>query len=154
MKARLLAAAIVAVVLSIAPISTTYQIFGLLHVLASIVAFGPLFFYPRMQRNGETAAVAALHMKLVFPALTLLWVLGMGMAGIGEYDLAETQWMSAAILVWLATMLISWFLIRPSITDASQAARSKMAAGIGSTHVLLVIALWLMVFKPGGSTFK
>ena len=57
-----------------------YQIFGLLHVLCAIAAFGPLFLYPRLQRAGETQAVAALHMKLVFPALTLMWVLGMGMA--------------------------------------------------------------------------
>ncbi len=134
--------------------STTYNVFALLHLLAAIVAFGPLFLYPRMQRDGETTAVAALHMKLVFPALTLLWVFGMGMAGIGKYDLAETRWITASILVWLATMLISWFLIRPSIKDNTDAARSKMAAGVGSTHLLLAIALYLMVFQPGGSTFK
>ena len=140
--------------LAILPISTTYQIFGLLHVLAAICAFGPLFLYSRMQRNGETQAIAHLHMRFVFPALTVLWILGMGMAGIGEFDLAETHWMTAAIVVWLATMLISWFLIRPSITDTSEAARKKMSAGIGSTHLLLIVALWLMVFQPGGSTFK
>ena len=26
----------------------------------------------------------------------------MGMAGIGKYDLAETQWITVAIVVWLA----------------------------------------------------
>ena len=140
--------------LAIVPISTTYQIFGLLHVLAAICAFGPLFLYPRLQANGETAAIAKLHMRFVFPALTILWILGMGMAGIGKYDLAETQWITVAIVVWLANMLISWFLIRPSIGDTSESARKKMSAGIGSTHVLLIIALWLMVFQPGGSTFK
>jgi hypothetical protein len=29
-----------------------------------------------------------------------------------------------------------------------------MAAGIGITHLLLVVALYLMIFKPGGSVFK
>ena len=141
-------------VLAITPISTTFQIFGLLHVLAAICAFGPLFLYPRMQRNGETQSIAKMHMRFVFPSLTLLWILGMGMAGIGKYDLAETQWVPAAIVVWLATMLISWFLIRPSIGDTSESARKKMSAGIGSTHVPLIIALWLMVFQPGGTTLK
>jgi hypothetical protein len=134
--------------------SSTYHLFEVLHILAAVVAFGPLFFYPRLQRNGETATVAALHMKLVFPALTLLWVLGMALAGVGKYDFAKTHWLTAAIVVWLVTMLISWFLIRPSITDSSESARKKMSAGIGSTHLLLVIALWLMVFQPGGNTFK
>ncbi len=146
--------ATVPAVLAILPISSTYQLLGLLHILAAVCAFGPLFLYPRLQRNGETQAIASMHMKFVFPSLTLLWVLGMGLAGVGKFDLAETQWMTGAIVVWLATMVISWFLIRPSITDTSESARSKMAAGIGSTHVLLVVALWLMIFQPGGSTFK
>jgi len=139
---------------AILPISTTYQFVGLLHVLAAIAAFGPLFLYPRLQRNGETEAVASLHMKLVFPALTLLWVLGMGLAGIGKYDMAETKWMVGSIAIWLATMVISWFLIRPSLTDTSESARSKLSAGIGMTHILLIVALYLMIFQPGGSVFK
>ncbi len=149
---------IVPVVLAIVAVntgfSTTYRLFGLLHILAAIVAFGPLFFYHRLQRLGETTAVAILHMRLVFPALTLVWVLAMGMAGIGKYDLAETTWMTVSIVIWLAMMVVSWFLIRPSITDTSEAARKKMGAGVGVTHLLLVVVLWLMVFQPGGSTFK
>jgi hypothetical protein len=134
--------------------SSTYHFFLVLHIIAAVVAFGPLFLYPRLQRNGETATVAALHMKLVFPALIVLWVLGMALAGIGKYDFAETQWLTGAIVVWLAAVLVSWFLIRPSITDSSESARKKMSAGVGITHLLLVIALWLMVFQPGGNTFN
>ena len=140
--------------LAILPISTSYQLFGLLHIIAAIGAFGPLFLYPRLQRNGETQAMARMHMRFVFPSLVALWVLGMGMAGIGEYDLAETWWMTGSILVWLATLVISWFLIRPAIADTGSSARSKLAAGVGSTHLLLVVALYLMVFEPGGSVFK
>lgn len=131
-----------------------YQIFGLLHVLCAIAAFGPLFLYPRLQRAGETQAVAALHMKLVFPALTLMWVLGMGMAGFGKFELAEMHWLTGSIAVWAAMMAISWFLIKPSLTDTGEEARKKMAAGIGSTHLLLVIGLYLMVFQPGGVVTK
>ncbi len=140
--------------LAILPISTSYQLFGLLHVIAAIGAFGPLFFYPRLQRNGETQTMAALHMRFVFPSLVALWVLGMGMAGIGEYNLAETWWMTGSILVWLATLVVSWFLIRPAIGDTSDAARKKLSAGVGVTHLLLVVALYLMVFEPGGSVFN
>lgn len=128
--------------------------FGLLHVIAAIGAFGPLFFYPRLQRAGETQAMAALHMRFVFPSLVALWVLGMGMAGIGEYNLAETWWMTGSILIWLVVLVVSWFLIRPAITDGGESARAKMSAGVGVTHLALVAALYLMVFQPGGSVFN
>jgi hypothetical protein len=139
---------------AVLPISTTYQLVGLLHVVAAIVAFGPLFLYPRLQSAGETATIASLHMKLVFPALVMLWVLGMGMAGIGKYDMAETKWMGGSIAIWLATMVVSWFLIKPSLTETGDSARSKLSAGVGITHILLIAALYLMIFKPGGSVFK
>ena len=139
---------------AILPLSTTYQIFGLLHILAAIVAFGPLFLYPRLHRDGETQAMAWIHMRIVFPALVLLWVLGMGMVGIESYDLANTPWITASIMVWLVALAVSWFLIRPAITDTSDSAQRKLSAGVGITHLLLIVALWLMIFQPGDTVFK
>ena len=85
-----------------------------------------------MQRNGETQSIAKMHMRFVFPALTI------------AVDPRDGTWRASAsttsprpsgsmrrIVVWLATMLISWFLIRPSIGDTSESARKKMSAGIG-----------------------
>jgi hypothetical protein len=129
--------------------TTSFRILGLLHILAAIVAFGPLFLYPRLQQAGETQTIAKLHTWLVTPALVLVWVLGMGMAGVGKYDMANTTWLPVSIVVWLAALAVSWFLIRPAIGDTSEAARKKMAAGIGVTHILLIVALWLMIFHPG-----
>lgn len=140
--------------LAILDINTGYQILGLLHILAAIVAFGPLFLYPPLQRAGETQTIAKLHMWLVFPALVLVWALGMGLAGVGEYDMANTPWMTVSILVWLITLAVSWFLIRPGLLDEGEGARKKMAAGIGVTHILLIVTLFLMVFKPGDTVFK
>ncbi len=139
---------------AILDINTQYQVFGLLHILCAIAAFGPLFLYPRMQRAGETQAIAALHMKLVFPALILLWVLGMGMAGFGKFALAEMHWLTGSIAIWIAMVAVSWLLIKPAIGDSSEAATKKLSAGIGITHLLLVVALFLMVFQPGGVVVK
>jgi hypothetical protein len=50
---------------------------------------------------------------------------------------------------WAILMIISWFLIKPAITDATDAGKSKLAAGTGITHLLLIFGLYLMVFKPG-----
>ena len=139
-----------AAVLAILDISTGYQIFGLLHVLAAIVAFGPLFIYPSMQRAGAGATVAKLHLRLVLPALTLIWVLGMGMVGLSDevWKIGDT-WIVLSLLGWVVAMVASWFLIRPALTDTSERARSRMGAGIGITHLVLVVVLYLMIFKPG-----
>ncbi len=127
---------------------TLVKLLYLVHVLSIVAAFGPLFLYPRMQRAGETSAMAALHMKLVFPALILLWVVGMGMAGVNKFALAEMWWITITIALWIGSVAVSWFLIRPAISDTSDDAKKKLSMGIGITHLILVISLVLMIFKP------
>ena len=136
--------------------TTGYRVLGLLHILAAIAAFGPLFIYPSMQRSGASDAVARLHLRLVLPALALSWVLGMGLVGMSKPDGSDEAvfkmsqtWIVLALIVWVVMMAISWFMIRPALTDGGEAARSRMAAGIGITHLLLIVQLYLMIWKPG-----
>jgi hypothetical protein len=131
-----------------------YRILYFVHLLAAIAAFGPLFLYPRLQRAGATVEVARLHMRLVFPALVVLWVAGMGMAGVGKISLAGTPFVTATILLWLISPVVSWFMIRPALADPGESTRKIMAAGIGITHLILVVSLYLMIFKPGGYEFN
>ena len=133
---------------------TLYRILYFVHLLAAIAAFGPLFLYPRLQRAGQTAEVARLHMRLVFPALVLLWVAGMGMAGVGKIDLVGTPFVTSTILLWLIALAVSWFMIRPALTGTGGDTRTIMATGIGLTHLILVVSLYLMIFKPGGYEFN
>jgi hypothetical protein len=137
-------------VLAIFDISTGYRIVGIIHVLAVIVAFGPLFFYPSLQRAGAAATIATLHMRLVLPALALAGVLGVALLEMSDdqWEFSQT-WVVLALIGWVALMLVSWFLIRPGLTDTGDQARAKMSSGIGVTHLLLVVMLYLMVFKPG-----
>jgi len=130
--------------------SAGYRIMGLLHIIAAVAAFGPVLMYPGLKRAGETATLARLHMRVTFPALIVLWVLGMGLAGMSEdaYKVSQT-WMALSIVVWAILVAASWLLIRPAITDDSPSAVSKMAAGSGITHLGLVIGLVLMIWKPG-----
>jgi hypothetical protein len=130
-----------------------YRILYLIHLLAVIAAFGPLFLYPRLQRAGATTEVARLHMRLVFPALVVLWVAGMGLAGVGKISLVGTPWVTASILLWLIALAVSWFMIRPALNEPGDDTRKIMAAGIGITHLILVVSLYLMIFKPGGYEF-
>jgi hypothetical protein len=127
-----------------------YRVMGLVHVLSAIVAFGPLFLYPGLRRAGETSTIASMHMRMTFPALVVLWVAGMGLSGMSEDATSCPRlWLSLSILVWVVLIAVSWFLIRPSITDQSEAATKKLSAGVGITHLGLIVGLVLMIWKPG-----
>ncbi len=128
-----------------------YNIFLIAHVITAVVAFGPLFVYPKLRRSGQISSVAGLHMRVVFPSLTALWVLGMGLAGLSDGLIKVADlWMTLSIILWALLMAVSWFLIRPALRDdGDERTASMLSAGVGITHLGLVIGLYLMVFKPG-----
>ncbi len=134
--------------------SNGYRIVAMLHILSAVVAFGPVFLYPALHRAGQTETIAKLHMRMSLPALVLLWVLGMALTGMSKdtYKVSQT-WLVLSIINWVILVVVSWFLIRPSLGDGSEAARSKLAAGIGVTHLIAVVVIYLMVFKPGADGF-
>ena len=127
-----------------------FRLMALLHIASAIVAFGPLMLYPALRRAGETQVMATTHMRMTFPALIVLWVLGMGLAGMSEdaYKMSQT-WLVLSLIDWAILVAVSWFLIRPAITDGSDPARAKLAAGVGITHLGMVVGLVLMIWKPG-----
>jgi hypothetical protein len=130
--------------------STPYRIVMMVHIIAAVAAFGPLFLYPALRKAGATTTMAATHMRLTFPALVVLWVLGMGLSGMSDDAYKMSQlWLTLSILNWVVLVVVSWFLIRPAMTDASEAATKKLAAGTGITHLGLVVGLVLMIWKPG-----
>jgi len=128
----------------------SFRLMALLHIAAAIMAFGPVMLYPALRRYGETRAVAAAHVRITLPALVLLWVFGMGLAGMSEdaYKMSQT-WLALSLIDWAILIAVSWFLIRPAISDTSDAAKGKLAAGVGITHLGMVIGLVLMIWKPG-----
>lgn len=140
--------------LAIYDFSSAYRFFGVLHVLSAIVAFGPLFVFPTLRKAGDTARLAKLYLMMSLPALTLTWVFGMGLVGMSKDTFEMSQaWIVVSLIAWLAAMVVGWFLIRPAITDTSAEADKKFSAGVGVTHLILVLVLFLMVFKPGAGGF-
>ena len=129
---------------------TLYKILLVLHILTVIGAFGPLFLYGALLRAGDASEAARLHMRSAFPALLALMVLGMGLVGLsdGNYEFGQL-WIILSLVIWVVLAAVSWFMVRPALTDSGEAARSRLAAGIGITHLGMAIGVVLMVFKPG-----
>jgi hypothetical protein len=148
--------AIVPAVLAILVVDNNdlYRILYFVHLITAIAAFGPLFLYPRLRRAGETESIAKMHVYFVIPALVLMWVAGMGMAGVGKISLAGTPFVTSTIVLWLVALVVSWFLIRPALNDPDPSAKARLSMGVGITHLVLVVALYLMIFKPGGYSFN
>lgn len=127
-----------------------YRLIALLHIASAVAAFGPLLLYPSLRRAGETQAMAAMHMRLAFPALVLLWVFGMGLAGLSDQVYKMSQpWLALSLVNWVVLIAVSWFLIRPAVGDASESARVRLSFGVAVTHLGLIVGLVLMIWKPG-----
>ena len=142
--------------LAITPFTTMSKWLGLLHIISVVAAFGPMLVYPTLRRAGAVDALARLHMRLTLPALVALWVFGMGLAGVSKpsgaddvvYHVSET-WLVLALIDWAVLMVVAWILIRPAIGDRSDASTARFSAGVGITHLGLVVGVVLMIWKPG-----
>jgi quinol-cytochrome oxidoreductase complex cytochrome b subunit len=128
--------------------STGYQIFLLLHLVFVVVAFGGNFVQPMLARSGnvsnEAFGRAVLFIQL--PALVLMWVTGMGLAGMSDDAIELTQtWILLAIIVFLVAAALQFVIGR-----SWRAGDAKLIPALtGGLHLCLVVGLYLMVFQPG-----
>lgn len=145
--------------------STGYEIVLLVHILAVIVGFAPLWLTPllvRLTANGDTAAADGLEVSILrfsLPGIGLAGLLGFALAGMSKVDGAteplykmSQTWISIAAVLWVVLLAVLFFVARPAIKafrngDVAARGRIMMATGIG--HLILVVTLYLMIFKPG-----
>lgn len=142
-------------------------LFNVLHVVAAVFIVGPMAILPmtamRAVRGGNGAQVATLAKStMIFSWLSVLVVVfGFGIMGMSEYDISmTTPWILWSIILWVAAMLISLFVVVPSMnkaaaalgTDAADSAPRSgypaIAAGSGIATLLLLAVVVLMVWKP------
>jgi hypothetical protein len=119
-----------------------------LHVLSAIVAFGVLFAQPMVVRSADGAgdAFAKVGMYVQAPALLILIATGIAtMYSIG-YSFAD-PWVSVAFTVWILMAAVLFFLVRALRTGSS-----SVQPLTGAMHLLLVVALWAMIWQPGLGT--
>ncbi len=139
--------------------STGYKIVLLIHVLAVIVGFAPPWLSPvlvRLTAGGDKAAADGLDVSILrfsLPGIGLAGLLGFGLAGMSDkvFKMSQT-WLSIAAVLWIIQLVLLFFVARPAIKsfrDGNAEARGRIMMVTGISHVLLVVMLYLMIFKPG-----
>jgi uncharacterized membrane protein len=143
---------------------TFYEVVLWLHVLAAVVAFGSVFAYPvllgTVRRSDALGAFHAAQVvvwsRLVSPAMVVLLLAGAYMAT--DAEIWDEPWVGGGLLV----LVLLFGLIGAMTTNERRAAEVAVGGGPGydavaarlrtmgaAAAVLVVIALFLMVVKPG-----
>lgn len=147
-----------------------YKLVFLLHILSAIVAFAPAFVWPivNMQTRKRGATVPAevagqvpVNNVIVHgPAMVATGIFGLLMvimsnesAVTGEKVFEFSQaWVSGAFLVWFALLGVMFGLLVPAERKAAAGdadAAKKVGMFGGFVHILLLVMLILMIWKPG-----
>lgn len=143
--------------------SGAYNLLLLLHIVSLVAAFAPAVIHPLLgaqtQRDSaEVSRATAGHMaantrRVHFPALVLTGVFGFGMVPMSDpvFQFDQT-WVYLAVLVWIALCGVVSGVILPGERKAAEgveAARSQVAVGGQIATFLLIVMLYLMIWKPG-----
>ncbi|MEL6983793.1 MAG: hypothetical protein AAFO29_15315 [Actinomycetota bacterium] len=142
---------------------TPYNILALLHILSAFAAFAPAFVYPFLANRfttlpGDGGAsvwgdIMANSRRIYGPMLIVTGILGFGLSGMsdGIYALSQT-WLILAIIVWIAMNGVLHAVLVPAeraLAGGDVSAKAKIDQFGPVMAILLVIMLFLMVFKPG-----
>jgi uncharacterized membrane protein len=151
--------------------STLYNLLLLLHILAAIVGFGGIALnsiylararaLPGQQGHAVLEANSFVTSKVSEMAIYATFLLGILVlvASDGVFEFSE-GWVSAAFVVMIAMVGVIHGMIRPATrqlialsgsgsgTGEAGALERRVTIGTGGINVLLVIALWLMIWKP------
>ncbi len=142
--------------------SSTYKLFLLLHIVAVIVAFAPAFVWPIVNAamrkrggvpGGVTAQAARNTMTVHGPALVAAGLFGILMIVTSDEVWEFSQgWVSGAFVVWILLAGIVFGAVLPAEKKAAagdEKAERMIGMFGGMVHLLLVVMLYLMIWKPG-----
>lgn len=127
--------------------SGAFQLTLVLHIAAAIGAAGPLLVQPALRRADALPVAARLHTRVTIPSLTLAGLLGFGLVGLSDDAFTLDQaWIHASIATWVALIGLTTLGIARGLANGNDRA---VRASLGASHLLVVVALVLMVVKPG-----
>jgi hypothetical protein len=133
-------------------VSDTYKFFLLLHIASVVVAFAPIVIgavavAPAGGRRGSVPELSPVGRVVYAGGLILAGLFGilLILSSDDAWEFSDT-WITLAFLVWIAMNGVFHAMIFP----ARRAARAERAQlGIVIMDVLLIVMLWLMIWKPG-----
>jgi uncharacterized membrane protein len=142
---------------------TGYNVVLFLHILTVIAAFAPAVVHPLVDaRLGEgdnattrwfSGAAAANTRMVHLPALVLTGLFGVLLIVMSDDVIGfDELWVSLSFLVWIAIAGLVSGMIMPNerrVAEGDLDARKKVVIGGQVSSVLLLVILYLMIFKPG-----
>lgn len=139
-----------------------YNIVLIAHIFTAIAAFAPAFTYPVVTRiskdlgtEAQGSLLGSLNGSRRGQAIMLVatGVLGFALQGLSEGAWSFGQiWLLLAILVWVLMNAALHALIIPNerkMADGDSSAAGLAGIGGAAFSILLIVMLYLMVFKPG-----
>jgi hypothetical protein len=133
-------------------LSTGFKIFLFLHILTVIVAFAPvvLSIVPG-SRAGVIGSLEETGRVVYAPALILAGLFGIlcivssSVGGVRLYEFSDT-WVSLAFVVWIAMNGVFHAMV---LAGQRQNDERRVVNGQAVMTVLLIIMVYLMIWKPG-----
>ncbi|MBV9953367.1 MAG: hypothetical protein JO291_15545 [Acidimicrobiia bacterium] len=140
-----------------------YRLFFLLHILSILVAFAPAFVWPivnaRLRTQGATPGaeigkiIRDSWTRIHGPALVLAGLFGIFMVILSSKAWKFSQtWVSMAFLLWFLMLGVVFGLMPWNERKAAEgdvAADRRSAAFTGILHLLLLLMVVNMIWKPG-----
>jgi hypothetical protein len=148
-----------------------YRLFFLLHILSVVVAFAPAFVWPILNRQARVSAQASADGEggvVVAPppaltgvmnpfvhgsAVVLAGLFGFGLVGMSSdaWKFSQT-WVSLGMLLWfimIAVVFVGLVPAQRALREAKADAEQRLAMLYGALHLLLLLQLIDMIWKPG-----
>lgn len=140
-----------------------YRLFFLLHILSIVVAFAPGFVWPvvsaQRRKDGQplgdalSKIQAANTTRIHGPALVAAGVFGFALIGLSSKAWKFSQsWISIAMVLWFVMIGVVFGLLGPAERKAGQGdepAEQRVAMFTGMLHILLLLMLIDMIWRPG-----
>ena len=127
---------------------TLYQVSVALHVAVAVIAFGPTYAYPLIQKGAEKVsprnvpfALRTIHTidsKMVNPIAVVVGLTGIYQWIDGNWDIGRDQWLAVGFGLYLASFALALYVFRGSVMEsAAREAESCIAAAGPSGEVVL-----------------